>query len=133
MNTALQELKINRVINYADANNTTLSGTWLSLENYDKAVFVFEGFALSAPTGVSAIVVQATDTSGTSAKVISGKTSTFTASQTNVTIEVDADELDVANGFCAVSARVHATNKQAPVAVNCIRLQSRFPGASLPS
>jgi hypothetical protein len=61
---------------------------------------------------------QATDSSGTSAKDISGKAITqITTNDQTATIEVSAWELDRANGFTHVSADVTTTNAADAVGV----------------
>jgi len=85
------------------------STAYVSLADYHRAFVLLH---VGTPGGASTIdvaITQATDTSGTGAKAITGKAiTTITAADTEeyVGMELNTDELDVSAGFCTICATV---------------------------
>ncbi|MFQ5629667.1 MAG: hypothetical protein ACE5I1_12960, partial [bacterium] len=82
----------------------TVTSDWCSMEKYRKMMAIVFAGTLGTSATLDAKLEQASDSSGTGAKDISGKsitqlTQAGTDSDKQAIIEVDAAELDVANGF----------------------------------
>lgn len=90
----------------AYAASTVTSG-WVSLRDFGAVMAIIQAGTLGASATLDAKLEQATDTSGTSAKDITGKaitqlTQAGTDSDKQSLINCRADELDVENGFDCV-------------------------------
>jgi hypothetical protein len=90
----------------------SLTTGWISLANAERILGVIQIGTFGASATVDANIQQATDTNGTGAKAITGKAiatmSSAEAGGNNVqaTIDLRADELDTANGFCTVNLTI---------------------------
>jgi hypothetical protein len=100
----------------------TTNGTWVSLANYHRAVLVIIVGDMVATSTLDAGIQQATDTAGTGAAAIAGKTITqLTAAGGDgndlVAIELRTEELNVTGGFDCV--RYYVTVGTANVELGC--------------
>jgi len=92
-----------------DANATgTLGSDWVDMTMFDQAMCVVMTGVLGTAAGVDVQIEQATDSSGTGAKDITGKTITELLKATNdddqAIINIDADELDITGDFTHIRA-----------------------------
>jgi hypothetical protein len=83
------------------------ASSWVNVANYHRLIFVLHVGDMGQSGTIDAQLYQATDTSGTSAKVITGKSITQLTQAGGdgneiVCIEVRTEELDVTNGFDCV-------------------------------
>lgn len=90
--------------NKAAATHAT---AWVSLQDYHRAWFVVEVGVMAAGATLDAGIQQATDTAGTGAKAITGKTITQLTQAGGdgnqiLCIELQTEELDVDGGFDCV-------------------------------
>jgi hypothetical protein len=101
MGTLLSErLAILGVINPADLATSAASTGWVDVKNYNRLVALVIGGALTGT--LDAKLQQATDSSGTGAKDITGKAITqlaATADNKQAIINIRQDQLDLAGGF----------------------------------
>jgi hypothetical protein len=87
------------------SRDAAATSSYVSLANYQRAFVVLHCGALTGTQDMQ--LKQATDTSGTSAKVITGKAITQLAASDDddvVAIEVRTEELDVDGGFDCIAA-----------------------------
>jgi len=83
--------------------------SYVSLASYHRAVIVIHTGVMASGATLDAVVHQATDTSGTSAKhltaskAIAQLTQAGSDSNKDIAIEVRTEELDVANGFDCIA------------------------------
>lgn len=108
----------------------TFDSDWVSMRDYHRAVAILDVGAIGAATTVDLSIRQAKDTSGGSAKAITGKAITqLDASDDNkiVAIELQTEELDVDAGFDCISARLVVAGGNAALSqVTLLRIQPRF-------
>ena len=96
-------------------SGSTISSGWISAQQYGSFVAMLRTGVIGASGSVNMQIRQATDSSGTGAKNITGKT--LTAPLTNAgyptsgqaEINIRGDELDVSNGFAYLQIQVTAT------------------------
>jgi hypothetical protein len=98
-----QRLNIAAVINPQSATTVQTSG-WVAVNQYNNFLATIIVGAISSTGTVDAKLQQATDSSGTGAKDITGKaitqlTQAGSKSNTQVNINLKQDELDAQNGF----------------------------------
>jgi len=97
---------------YADSHDAgTTDGTYVSMQNYHRGWLVLNVGTMQATATLACSIRQATDTSGTSAKAITGKSITQLTQAGGdgdqiICVELRTEELDVQNGFDCVSVRV---------------------------
>ena len=90
-------------------NGAEVFTSYVSLANYHRAVIVIHTGVMASGATLDAVVHQATDTSGTSAKhltaskAITQLTQAGSDSNKDIAIEVRTEELDVANGFDCIA------------------------------
>lgn len=89
------------------SSSSVQNGGWVAAKDFNKFLAIVQAGALGASATVDAKLQQATDSSGTGAKDISGKAITqFTKAGTDdnkqAEINLRQDELDIANGFTHV-------------------------------
>ena len=91
------------------SNGAEAFTSYVSLANYHRAVIVIHTGVMASGSTLDAVVHQATDTSGTSAKhltaskAITQLTQAGSDSNKDVAIEVRTEELDVAGGFDCIA------------------------------
>lgn len=91
---------------------TTHDSDWVDMADFSEALVVVMAGTLGSSATFDAAVRQATDSSGTGAKAITGKAITQLTqagtdqSDTQAVIRVRGDDLDVANGFRYISVRL---------------------------
>lgn len=111
------------------AGGTAAQNHWLSMDGFGKICFFLELGTWEAGDSVLTITVQqATTTAGASLKAVTARTHTITdgdldATTDRVTVEVDVNELDVANGFDCVRVLVAATDNVGTDNISCFALQ----------
>jgi len=114
----------------AAITTATVPATYIDMSDYARIVFIIHVGDMPATSTLDAQVVQATDSSGTGSKNITGAAITqlvATDDDKMVSIEVRDTALDVANGFRYVAITLTAANS--PVGT-CFALQYR--GGGLP-
>jgi hypothetical protein len=96
---------VERLVPVSQAAATVTTG-WVSMKDTKRLLALISCGVLGASATVDAKLQQATDTSGTGAKDISGKAITQLVKASNdnneAIINLADDELDIANGFNAV-------------------------------
>lgn len=102
---------------------------WVSASQYHRLIAILNVIDMGAGATLDFSIRQATDTSGTSAKAITGKAATQLTQasgdvDSDVAIELQTEELDVTNGFDCVSLRL--TVAVDAVVASC-RLYGRVP------
>ena len=123
--------RVDPLLHCQTLNGTTSNSSWLSMQDYGKAVFFIDVGATD--TTVDATVYQATDSSGTGAKAVSNASITqIGATDDNrlVSIEVDVNGLDIANGFDHVQLRI--TVGSGTTGANLAAWALRYPAGSVP-
>ena len=84
----------------ASSSSTTKNGAWIPVANFLRFLAVVGVGTLGSSATLDAKIQQATDSSGTGAKDISGKAITqLTAANQQAEINLMAEELDIANNF----------------------------------
>lgn len=115
------------------AASTVVSG-WVSVANFHSICALIETGVLGTSATVDAKLRQATDSSGTGAKDITGKavTQIVKASGDNkqATIEVRTEELDTTNGFAFVALSVTVGTAASILGAQVLGLNPRFVPAS---
>jgi len=109
---------------HADSEGAgSVTGSYVSIRDYEQILAVVDVGDLQASATFDFAIYQATDTSGTSAKAISGKSITQLTQADGdgddlVCINVRAEELDAANNFDCV--RMQATVANAAVEFSAV-------------
>ena len=111
---------------------TDWASSYVSLANYHRAVVVINVGDIAAGGFVDAEVLQATDTSGTGSKAISGKSITRLTQAGGdgndlIAIELQTEELDVTNSFDCIALYVTVGSAQAELGYIIYGLEPRFP------
>lgn len=105
-----EQIAVLATINPASQGAGTANSGWVSMANVHRVMALIEVGTFGASATVDAKVQQAQDTSGTGAKDITGKAlaQMLAAGGNNkqAIINVEAQELDVANGFDCVQLSV---------------------------
>lgn len=113
----------------------TSPSSYIDVKDFERFVFLISAGALGASATVDAQVVQATDSSGTGSKNITGAAITQltdTDDDKFVTIEVQSDQLDIANDFDHVSLTLTVANT-ADLEVIFMGLNARHVPVTQPS
>jgi len=115
----------------ADKTAGTHASSWVSLKNYHRAWIVLDVGDMNATATLDLKLQEATDTSGTSAKDISGKAITQLTQaggddNSLVCIELQTEELDVANNFDCIRAQVTVANANVQASLIVYGVESRF-------
>jgi hypothetical protein len=118
----------------AGTTASTVTTGWISATNFNKFLAIISTGVLGASATVDAKLQQATDSSGTGVKDITNKaiTQIVKASGDNkeATIDLDAQELDVTNGFAWIRLSVTVGTATSAVAANLLGFISRNYPAS---
>jgi hypothetical protein len=113
---------------------STVVSTWVSVANYHSICAVLQTGVLGASATVDAKLRQASDSSGTGAKDITGKaiTQIVKASGDNkqATIECRPEDLDQANGFGYVALSVTVGTAASLLSAALLGVNPRFVPAS---
>jgi hypothetical protein len=114
----------------ASRNDAEANTGWVSMRDYHKAVFIIKMGAAAAGAALTGQILQASDEFGTGVKAITGKQITALDGgddNSMSVIELDASELDIANGFEHIMGSISAGGT---VAILCdgllLRYQPRF-------
>jgi hypothetical protein len=111
-----------------------LTTSWISVANFNKLLGLIQTGVLGASATVDAKFQQATDSSGTNAKDVSGAalTQIVKATGDNVQAEINLDpqQLDVANGFAFVQLSVTVGTAASLTAALLLGFTPRFAPAS---
>lgn len=113
----------------------TVVSTYVDMQKFKKAMFILSVGALGASATVDAKLRQATDSSGTGVKDISGTsmvqlTQAGTDSNKQVVFNLDAAQLDVANEFDFATLSVTISVAACLISVIVIGIEPRFGPAS---
>ena len=118
-------------------NGAEVFTSYVSLANYHRAAIVIHTGVMASGATIDAVVHQATDTSGTSAKhltaskAITQLTQAGSDSNKDVCIEVRTDELDVANGFDCIALGYTVGTAAALMSIEIYGLVPRFAPVSV--
>lgn len=131
---ASEQVAVLAVINPSSQAAGAATSGWISAANFQKFLALIQTGVLGASATVDAKFQQATDSSGTSAKDITGAaiTQIVKASGDNVQAEInlDAQQLDVANGFDYVQLSVTVGTAASLTAAAVLGFVPRFAPAS---
>lgn len=112
----------------------TVATGWVSAANFQKFLAVLQTGVLGASATVDAKFRQATDSSGTGAKDISGAAITQVVKATGdgkyVEVNLDAQQLDVEGGFDHISFSVTVGTAASLIAASLFGFNPRFAPAS---
>ena len=113
----------------------TYVSDWVSMADYEKIMAIVMAGDLGASATLDAKLRQATDSSGTGAKDITGKaitqlTQAGTDSDKQAVINCTAEELDVAGGFTHVALSMTVATATSDAGAIIIGLNPRFGPAS---
>lgn len=108
------------------------TGAWLAMSNHQRVVFIVAVGAMTALSTVDFSVQQASDSSGTGAKAITGKAITQLTQAGGdgndlLAVEVRTEELDVANGFEYVRGLLTVGTDTAYCSVVALRFMPNYP------
>ncbi len=117
------------------SNGVEVFTTYVSLANFHRACIVLSTGVMAKSSTIDAQVHQATNTSGGSAKHITGKaitqlTEAGSDSNKQVIIEIDTSELDVAGGFDCISLGYTVGTAASIMAIQIFGLTPRFKSVS---
>jgi len=116
----------------------TYDSPWVSLQNYHRAIAILHVLDMGAGATLDFSIRQATDTSGTSAKVITNTAGVTTHAITQLTqaggdvdsdciIELRTAQLDVTNGFDCISVRAVVAVDTCVASYHVFGIIPRFP------
>jgi hypothetical protein len=129
-----ERIAILATLDPASVAASTVVSAWVSLANFHSLAAMIQTGVMGASATIDAKLRQATDSSGTGAKDITGKaiTQIVKASGDNVqaSIEVRGEDLDVANGFAYVALSVTVGTAASILAAQLIGANARFLPAS---
>lgn len=129
-----EQLAVMATLDPASVAAGTVVSAWVSMANVQSLMALIQTGVLGASATVDAKLRQATDSSGTDAKDITGKviTQIVKASGDNVQalVECRADDLDVNNGFGFVALSVTVGTAASIVGASLIGGNARFEPAS---
>lgn len=117
-------------------NGSEVFTSYVSLANYHRAAIVIHTGVMQSSGTIDAVVHQATDTSGTSAKhltsskAITQLTQAGSDSNKDVVIEVRTEELDVANGFDCIALGYTVGTAASIMSIEIYGLVPRFAPVS---
>jgi len=108
---------------------------YVALRDYNRAVVLIDVGDMGSSATFDVDIEQATDTSGTSAKAITGKSITQLTqaggdSDDILAVEIMTDELDVDNGFDCINAEVTVGTAAVECSVWIIGFDPRFAPVS---
>jgi hypothetical protein len=114
---------------------STVTSDWCDMGKFKKAMAIILAGALGSSATLNAKIEQATDSSGTGAKDITGKaitalTDAGSDSDKQAVINVDASELDVANGFDHIRLSMTVATATSDIAGLVLGFEPRFGPAS---
>ena len=113
---------------------STVVSDYMSMADFEQALAIIMTGTLGASATVDAKLVQATDSSGTGSKDITGKAITQLVKASNdddqVTIDCRAEELDIDNGFDHVAISLTVGAATSDVGALLLGLNPRYAPAS---
>src|SRR5579859_6460577 len=116
------------------STSSAVNSGWVSAQEFQKFLAIINVGTFGSSATVDAKLRQATDSSGTNAKDITGKAITQLAAGTNnicATIDLDAQELDVANSFDYIELVITVGTAATVVSGDVIGFNPRYaPGSS---
>lgn len=124
-------LAVLATINPSSQGAGTANSGWISMANFHEILAVIQTGTLGASATVDAKIQQATDSSGTSAKDVTGKAITQLTSGNNkqMLINLRAQELDVANSFNYVQLSITVGTAATGTSAVVLGLNPRFATA----
>jgi hypothetical protein len=114
------------------SNGVAVYTSYVSLANYHRAVVVIHTGVMASNSTLDAVIHQATDTSGTSTKVLTATKAITQLTQAggdsnkDVAIEVRTEELDVANGFDCIALQYTVGTAATLLSIEIYGLVPRF-------
>ena len=113
----------------------TYSSDWVAMKDFERAMAVVMAGALGTSATIDAKLQQATDSSGTGAKDVTGKsitqlTEAGTDDDKQAVINVRGEELDVANGFDYVRLQVIVGTATSDAGAIVLGINPRYAPAS---
>ncbi len=111
-------------------NDSNETGSWFAMKDFRRVTAVLLGGALANTKASTIELLQAQDDQGTGAKAISSKSATYTCSEVagvtehSAYVEADHFDLDKANGFSYVAAKVTTTGDSV-VGASLLRSEGR--------
>lgn len=137
MNTNIklnERIAILATLDPASVAASTVVTTWVSVANFHSIAALIQTGVLGTAATVDAKLRQATDSSGTGAKDVTGKaiTQIVKASGDNkqATIELRAEDLDVANAFAFVALSLTVGTAASIVGAMLVGANARYAPAS---
>lgn len=123
------------VLNPISQSPATVVTGYVSMSMFQNILALLQVGVLGSGATVDAKLVQATDSSGTSAKDIAGKaitqlTQAGTDANKQVEINCSADELDVANGFTHVALSVTSGSTASLISAAVLGFDARYEPAT---
>ena len=109
----------------AQAAGASASG-WVNMGLYNKLLAIVNVGTPGSGGTVDAKLQQATDSSGTGAKDIAGTSITQMTAAGTTLINLDAQQLDVANGFCYVYLLVTVGTATTPTSAQVLGFVPRY-------
>lgn len=107
LRTISEEVRVDSAIAPTNIQAGTETGTWVSMANYRRVLAVLTSAAPAAGKDVTLQLMQATSAAGAGAKALSALvTVVSTGAAIETTVEAQASDLDLVNGFGYVTAQV---------------------------
>jgi len=131
------KVAIGAVLDPVSQAAATVNTGWVSMQIAENLLAILQVGAFGASATVDAKLQQASDSSGTGAKDISGKaiTQMVAAGGNNkqVMLNVRSEELDVTNGFCFVRLQVTVGTAATLIAATLLQLDGRYQPIAQPA
>jgi hypothetical protein len=129
-----EQMAILGTINPASVAAGTVVSTWVSVANFNRLAAILQTGSLGASATVDAKLRQATDSSGTGAKDITGKSITQLVKASNdnnqVVLDCSAEDVDATNGYGYVALSVTVGTAASLLSALMIGGNARFEPAS---
>ena len=122
-----------------ETNDLITSAEFVNMENYDLVAAVAHASGLASDSVITLAMWQATASGGGGSKTVSGASDTFTSTNTTDTdvlvAQVRGEDLDVANSFLFVGAKLATDNASGTEKVGMIlhQMRARNKQATLPA
>jgi hypothetical protein len=126
-----EELKVQHGIKPQSCHTANYDSPWFSLKDANRALFVIGAGVVTANVVCTIRQRKSVGTGGSGTTNMTAKVKTITTALADTTqiLEVDAAELDVANGFDQVSLRAAAAGAGALLSVSVIREPKHVPSS----
>jgi len=129
-----EQVAVLAALNPASVAASTVVTTWVPVANFHSIAAILQTGSLGASATVDAKLRQATDSSGTGAKDITGKSITQLVKASNdnnqVIVECRPDDLDTANSFAYVALSVTVGTAASLISALLLGGNTRYAPAS---